>query len=554
MQLRIEVDGDVTIVDPPRVIRIGRAADAELRLLGDAVSRAHAELRSTPDGWLLVDVGSQHGLFVDGQRITELQLTGPTTIRCGPPGDGTTFAATPVPQPAPPAPAVQQGWPQDGGARPVPAPGAAPVTPSDGFAETFVLAAPLAGPMPGMQVQRTGPDLMIVAEGEELRFRHPANITIGRHPDSTVVISDPVCSRQHGRVDAVGDGWVFTNGSQEGTFLDGRRIQSERLDSRMSLRLGHPVAGPELELVPILTAQEEERRAARARTGRRLRVGGAVAGALLLVTGVVAAAVLIPDDETPVAGGGNGGEEVDTLATLTAEERDTAKVAAVLIAAETTTPTGEQASYSGSGSVITEGGLILTNAHVAEPEADGLEDTYGPTEVLNPDFLLIGILEEPDARADFQFRARPVITDGVMDISVLQIYAEADGTEIDPDGIDLPVVPLGDSDDLSSGDPITVLGFPGIASLGGTNIPEVTVTNGVISTFLDTEALGERSEIDTAARIAPGNSGGMAINNDGEIIGVPSAFARDDPASPIVSGRIRPINIAQTVIDEAEGQ
>ncbi|MEJ7832703.1 MAG: FHA domain-containing protein [Nocardioides sp.] len=553
MQLRIEVDGDVTTVDPPRVVRIGRAADADLRLLGDAVSRAHAELRSTPDGWLLVDVGSQHGLFVDDQRITELPLTGPTTIRCGPPGDGTTFVVTPVAAPTPqPAPA-HEGWPQGGGGRPVPAPGAAPVTPSDGFAETVVLAAPLAGPMPGMQVQRTGPDLMIVAEGEELRFRHPANITIGRHPDSTVVISDPVCSRQHGRVDAVGNGWVFTNGSQEGTFLDGRRIHSEHLTSRMSLRLGHPVAGPELELVPILTAKEEERRAARARTGRRVKVVGAAAAALMLVTVVVLAVVLNRDDETPVAGG-NGGEETDSLAVLTAEERDVAKVAAVLIAAETTTPTGEVASYSGSGSVITEGGLILTNAHVGEPEADGLAEQYGPTEVLNPDFLLIGILEEPDARADFQFRARPVVTDGVMDISVLQIYADADGTEIDPADLDLPVVPLGDSDDLSSGDPITVLGFPGIASLGGNNIPEVTVTNGVISTFLDTERLGERSEIDTAARIAPGNSGGMAINNDGEIIGVPSAFAQADESTPIVSGRIRPINIAQSVIDEAEGQ
>ena len=98
---------------------------------------------------------------------------------------------------------------------------------------------------------------------------------------------------------------------------------------------------------------------------------------------------------------------------------------------------------------------------------------------------------------------------------------------------------LGDSDELRSGDDVTVLGFPGIAESG-----RISVTTGVISTFLDRDDLGERSEIDTDARIAPGNSGGAAVNNDAELIGIPTALFAPD-GSPVVSGRIRPINIVR---------
>ena len=109
---------------------------------------------------------------------------------------------------------------------------------------------------------RSGPDLLLVAEGQEHRFRHPAHITIGRLPDCTVVLKDPSASRMHGTVTGVPGGWTYTNQSNEGTFLDGRRITSKKFDDRTELRLGHPVAGPELTLVPILSA-------ARRRSGSR---------------------------------------------------------------------------------------------------------------------------------------------------------------------------------------------------------------------------------------------------------------------------------------------
>lgn len=50
--------------------RIGRAADAELRLGDDGVSRLHAQLRVEADGIWVEDLNSRNGTFVNSQRIT----------------------------------------------------------------------------------------------------------------------------------------------------------------------------------------------------------------------------------------------------------------------------------------------------------------------------------------------------------------------------------------------------------------------------------------------------------------------------------------------------
>ncbi len=190
--------------------------------------------------------------------------------------------------------------------------------------------------------------------------------------------------------------------------------------------------------------------------------------------------------------------------------------------------------------------MILTNAHVAEPQAEGLAEKYGPTELQNPDDLLIALIRTADdAPADPSYRARVVESDGFLDASVLQIYATVDGETIEGD-LDLPTVSLGDSDELRTGDEVTVLGFPSISQSAG-----VSITRGVISTFVsDPDLNSERAEIDTDARIAPGNSGGLAINNEGDIIGIPSSLFAPE-GSPVISGRIRPINLVKPIIESA---
>lgn len=590
--LVVEVDGRVLRLEGRSVIRIGRAIDAEVVLTAGSVSRQHAELRPVDGNWVLVDTGSQFGTYVDGVRVAEHTVRGRTHVRCGPPAVGAEFTIVPAgsdsgpdsgadatshlpPPPPPPAPAESfetPTMPPAPGERPVassrfappPPPGPSgtrvarptgsppPVAPPGGIDQTQVLAATPAGPLVagGPPPVRTGPDLLIVAEGREHRFRHPARITIGRLPDCTVVLRDPAASRMHGTVAAVPGAWTYTNSSNEGTYLNGRRMGSKQFDDRLDLRLGHPVAGPEVTLVPILSAAEEEKRIARRRLARGLLIAGTAAGALLLIVGIAVVAVLLSRDE----GGGGGGTDAGQgpPATISEEALDAAKAATVKLDAQSYYLSDHrEITYGGSGSIIRSDGLILTNAHVAAPESPGIVEQYGEeAAIANPDYLLVSITDgATDTTSPPEYRAKLVAADGALDVAVVQIYAKADGSALDGQ-VSLPTVPIGSSGGLRAGDDVTVLGFPAVAGSGAS----ITVTTGVISTVLDTAGLGPHSEFDTEARIAPGNSGGMAIDNDGELIGLPTALEFDPSGTPVTSGRIRAIDPVKAIIAEAEQQ
>ncbi|MDZ5622901.1 FHA domain-containing protein [Nocardioides bizhenqiangii] len=605
--LVVEVDGRVLRLEGKSVIRIGRAIDAEVVLTAGSVSRQHAELRHVDGSWVLVDTGSQFGTYVNGTRVVEHTIRGRTQVRCGPAATGSELTITPASMvaedgaavhapapPPPPAPAEsfdEPTMPPMPGERPVaqsrfappppppplPAPGpsgthvARPASPQPppvippGLDQTQVLAAqPGAAAAPGVPAPvRSGPDLLLVAEGQEHRFRHPAQITIGRHPDCTVVLKDPAASRMHGTVASTPGGWTYTNQSNEGTFQAGRRVTSTKFDDRTELRLGHPVAGPQLTLVPIFSAAEEEKRIARRRLGRNLLFAGIAAGVLVLILGIAAVAVVLSrDDDDPDRGADDpassaptGGQTDGTGSTddLTDAELDAAKAATVKIIAQSHAleAPDQEFVYAGSGSIIREDGLILTNAHVAAPETPGVVETYGPeAAIANPEFLLISLTDgATDTNAPPEYRARVVVADGVADAAVIQIYANADGSELDGE-LALPTVPIGDSADVRAGDDVTVLGFPAVAGSGDS----ITVTSGLISTVINNPDLGPNSEFDTDARIAPGNSGGMAIDNDGVLIGLPTALEFDPSNTGVVSGRIRAIDVVRDLIESAEAQ
>ncbi len=621
--LVVEVDGRVLRLEGSTVIRIGRAIEAEVVLTAGSVSRQHAELRPVDGSWVLVDTGSQFGTYVNGVRVVEHTIKGRTVVRCGPVATGSELtitpadqaaaaAAAPAPAAVPPPPPAQSfeepTMPPSAAERPTvhsrfappppPPPAAAPssrpVAPGSaagpsgtqvagasvppppvipaGFDQTQVLAAqPSAPAAPGAPPPvRSGPDLLLIAEGKEHRFHHPAQITVGRLPDCTVVLKDPAASRLHGTVTGVPGGWTYTNQSNEGTFLAGRRITAKKFEERTELRLGHPVAGPELTLVPILSAAEEEKRIARRRLGRNLLVAGIVAGVLVLILGIAGTVVLLSRDKD-----GNGGTTADdgpsasasgsttgtTDATtgpgspeeLTEAELDAAKAAAVKIIAESHSlaDPSDEFAYAGSGSIIRADGLILTNAHVAAPESPGIVEQYGPeAAIANPEYLLISITDgETDTTAPPAYRARVVEADGFLDVAVIQIYANADGSDLSGD-LALPTVPVGSSGDVRAGDDVTVLGFPAVAGSGDS----ITVTTGAISTVLNNPDLGPRSEFDTEARIAPGNSGGMAIDNDGQLIGLPTAIEFDPSGTGVTSGRIRAIDVVKDLVERAEAE
>ena len=64
-------------------IRMGRDPSAEVVSDNPNVSRFHAEVRAENGGWTLLDTNSTQGVYVDGKRVTRLELDGPTIVRLG---------------------------------------------------------------------------------------------------------------------------------------------------------------------------------------------------------------------------------------------------------------------------------------------------------------------------------------------------------------------------------------------------------------------------------------------------------------------------------------
>ena len=65
------------------VITIGRHPNSDVFLNNVTVSRRHAEIRRNDDGYLLVDVGSLNGTYVNHQRVEEAQLWHGNEIQIG---------------------------------------------------------------------------------------------------------------------------------------------------------------------------------------------------------------------------------------------------------------------------------------------------------------------------------------------------------------------------------------------------------------------------------------------------------------------------------------
>jgi hypothetical protein len=159
----------------------------------------------------------------------------------------------------------------------------------------------------------------------------------------------------------------------------------------------------------------------------------------------------------------------------------------------------------GSGTIISPDGLILTNAHVVSSTPDF------PVEE-----LIVALTVEQDQPPHPQYYAQILQADAQLDIAVIRVSADLDGNPVDSTSLNLPYTQLGDSDKLKLGDALVILGYP---SIGGQTI---TLTRGEVSGFTAESGYGNRAFIKTSATIAGGNSGGLAANQIGEIIGIPT--------------------------------
>ena len=168
----------------------------------------------------------------------------------------------------------------------------------------------------------------------------------------------------------------------------------------------------------------------------------------------------------------------------------------------------------GSGSIISPKGHILTNHHVVG-EADRI------------------FVKLYDGR---ELEAKLVGTDPESDISVIQV-----------EGANLPVLPMGNSDEIGVGESVIAVGNPfGLSQ---------TVTFGIVSAKgRSGVGITEYEDfIQTDAAINPGNSGGPLVSLRGEIVGVNTAiFTRSGGYQGI--GFAVPINMARGIMEDLINQ
>jgi serine protease Do len=140
----------------------------------------------------------------------------------------------------------------------------------------------------------------------------------------------------------------------------------------------------------------------------------------------------------------------------------------------------------GSGFIISENGIIVTNNHVVQ----------------GADKIQVVLKDERTVQAKI------LGTDPKTDLAVLQVIAE-DAKEVGP----LPTLKFGNSDAIQVGEWVIAIGNPfGLSH---------TVTAGIVSAKGRVIGAGPYDNfIQTDASINPGNSGGPLINTNGEVIGI----------------------------------
>lgn len=200
---------------------------------------------------------------------------------------------------------------------------------------------------------------------------------------------------------------------------------------------------------------------------------------------------------------------------------------------------GKNGYSTGSGTVVSDKGYVVTNFHVVGDTKTG--------KFYNSQRVAALAINQPNLRGmpNWTYTARVIQADPNLDVAILKIVGLVDNEKAAlPANLGLTVVPIGNSDDVQIGDEVSVLGFPGI---GGDT---VTFTQGRISGFLDENTDGESEWFKTDAEINHGNSGGLAINDAGEMVGIPTAGVSDREDIGKIS-LIRPVKLVLPLIQAA---
>jgi S1-C subfamily serine protease len=200
---------------------------------------------------------------------------------------------------------------------------------------------------------------------------------------------------------------------------------------------------------------------------------------------------------------------------------------------------------SGSGTIVASNGSVLTNHHVLySAESEALHPLYliaryrGPK--LHPEIVCAGKPSDGTLRRD-------------VDLAVIRCNMDLDGKPYTPEH--WPTIPIRSpgKEETSQGQQIWILGYPNVGAASQRAIP------GLVSGWTgEYGGTGSRAFMRTDAAISHGNSGGAAIDEEGNLVGIPTAFrekrSKRDGAT-VSAGRvglIRPVSKARDLIAKAQ--
>jgi len=182
----------------------------------------------------------------------------------------------------------------------------------------------------------------------------------------------------------------------------------------------------------------------------------------------------------------------------------------------------------GSGFVLNDDGEIVTNAHVVTDAAEAGGGGGGPIKEASEVYVEFGDRN--------QVPAEIIGFDPNADVALIKI---------DPDGLDLQPIELGDSDSVEVGAPVAAIGSP-FGQEQSLSVGIVSATDRSIDSLTKFRIDGA---IQTDASINPGNSGGPLIGADGKVIGIDQQINTTSGGNEGVGFAV-PINLVKRSIDD----
>jgi S1-C subfamily serine protease len=166
----------------------------------------------------------------------------------------------------------------------------------------------------------------------------------------------------------------------------------------------------------------------------------------------------------------------------------------------------DNGAAEGSGFVLDSDGRIVTNAHVVTEDA-------------------IGGGERPEAKAVYvEFPDRNVVSAKIVGFDP---FGDVALIEVDPDGLELHPLALGDENDLVVGQPVAAIGSP-FGEQHSLSVGIISATDRSVDSLTEFQIEGA---IQTDAAINPGNSGGPLLDADAEVVGINQQIQTETGAS-----------------------